>query len=107
MRKAAVHRNGILAGVLTEVDRAHYVFRYDDMYFKDSSQDAISLTLSKVEQEHRSDVMFPFFTNMVAEGSNLAIQCRYLKIDENDILSLLNATASTDSIGNVTVRLIE
>ena len=107
MRKAEVYRSGILAGVLTEESRNGYLFRYDDAYFNDNNKSAISLTLPKTQQEYRSDHMFPFFSNMVAEGANLAIQSRYLKIDERDVLSLLGATASTDTIGAVTVKLIE
>lgn len=106
MRKAEVYRNGILAGILTEQSRNSYLFRYDDTYFNDSSKSAISLTLPKTQQEYRSEHIFAFFSNMIAEGANLAIQSRYLKIDERDILSLLDATASSDSIGAVTVKLI-
>ena len=106
MRKAEVYRNRILAGVLTEESRNGYLFRYDDAYFNDNNKSAISLTLPKTQQEYRSDHMFPFFSNMVAEGANLAIQSRYLKIDERDVLSLLGATASTDTIGAVTVKLL-
>lgn len=107
MRKAEVYRNGILAGILTEEDRDSYSFRYDDAYFSDSNSYAISLTLPKTQQEYRSEHMFPFFSSMVAEGTNLAIQSRYLKIDERDVLSLLATTASQDTIGAVTVKLIE
>ncbi len=106
MRKAEVYRNGILAGILTEENRNSYSFRYDDAYFNDINKYAISLTLPKTQQEYRSEHMFPFFGNMVAEGANLAIQSRYLKIDERDILSLLAATATVDTIGAVTVKLI-
>ena len=107
MRKAGVYRNGILAGILTEESRASYSFRYDDMYFNDGSKSAISLTLPKTQQEYRGEHIFPFFSNMIAEGANLAIQSRYLKIDERDILSLLDATASSDTIGAVTIKLIQ
>ena len=107
MRKAEIYHNGILAGIFTEESRSRYLFRYDDAYFNDSSKSAISLTLPKTQQEYRSEHMFPFFSNMVAEGANLAIQSRYLKIDERDVLSLLGATASSDTIGAVTVKLIE
>lgn len=106
MRKAEVFCNGILAGVLTEENRKSFVFCYDDAYFSDKSRQAISLTLPKTQQEYRSEFLFPFFSNMIAEGANLAIQSRYLKIDEKDILSLLGATANTDSIGAITVKLI-
>jgi len=107
MRKAALYSNGTLAGFLTEENRKLYVFRYDDAYYIDITKPAISLTLPKTQQEYRSEYMFPFFSNMVAEGTNLAIQSRYLKIDERDILSLLGATANTDTIGAVTLKLIE
>lgn len=107
MRKAEVYRNGTLAGILTEEDRNGYSFRYDDAYFNDRNKYAISLTLPKTQQEYRSEHMFPFFSNMVAEGTNLAIQSRYLKIDERDVLSLLAATATRDTIGAVTVKLID
>jgi HipA-like protein len=107
MRKAEVYRSGILAGVLTEENRKSFVFYYDVVYFNDKSKPPISLTLPKTQQEYRGEFLFPFFSNMVAEGTNLAIQSRYLKIDASDILSLLGATANSDSIGAVTVKIIE
>ena len=107
MRTAGVFYKGRLAGYLIEESRSSFVFRYEDGYFVDPTALAISLTLSKTQQEYRSEFMFPFFSNMIAEGPNLAVQSRYLKIDENDVLSLLSATASTDSIGAVTVQLTE
>ena len=105
MRVAEIYCNGILAGLLTEENRRSYIFRYDDSYFSDSGKSSVSLTLSKLHQEYRSEFLFPFFSNMVAEGANLAIQSRYLKIDETDILSLLGATAKSDSIGAISVKL--
>lgn len=107
MRRAEIYRNGILAGILAEESRASYSFRYDDAYYNDASKYAISLTLPKTHQEYRSDHMFPFFSNMVAEGTNLEIQSRYLKIDTQDVLSLLTATAMNDTIGAVTVKPID
>lgn len=107
MRTAEVYCNGILAGVLTEENRKSYVFCYDDAYFNNNIMPSISLTLPKSLKEYRSEFLFPFFSNMVAEGANLAIQTRYLKIDERDKLSLLGATANSDSIGAVTIKLIE
>jgi len=106
MRKAEVFNNGILAGILIEEGPNHYTFRYYDPYFNDPNKPAISLTLPKSQQEYHGEFLFPFFSNMVAEGTNLAIQGRYLKIDERDILSLLGATAENDTIGAVTIKLI-
>jgi len=97
----------MLAGVLTEESSDHYIFRYDDAYFIDPEKPAISLSLPKIEKEFHSPFMFPFFSNMVAEGANLSIQSRYLKIDERDFMSLLGATAEHDTIGAVTTKLLE
>lgn len=107
MRTAEVYNNGILAGVLIEEASNQYVFRYNDAYFGDLHKPAISLTIPKSQQEYHSEFLFPFFSNMMAEGANLEIQTRYLKIDERDVLSLLGATAQNDTIGAITVKLID
>lgn len=107
MRRAAVFFKGRRAGYLIEESRSSFIFRYEDAYFINRALPAISLTLPKTQQEYSSEFMFPFFSNMIAEGTNLAIQSRYLKIDETDVLSLLIATAGNDSIGAVTIKLAE
>ncbi|MCA0427410.1 MAG: HipA N-terminal domain-containing protein [Bacteroidetes bacterium] len=107
MRKAEVYFNKILAGELVEENQNQFVFRYTDSYYRDSNLPAISLTIPKTKQEYRSDSIFPFFSNMIAEGTNLEIQSRYLKIDEQDTIRLLGATAGTDTIGAVTLKLID
>lgn len=96
--------NGYLAGILTEVSPAEYVFRYDDSYFTDNKMPAISLTLPKTQQEYRSVYLFPFFSNMLSEGRNRAVQSRLLHIDEADHFGILLATARTDVAGAVTVK---
>ncbi|WP_417008522.1 HipA N-terminal domain-containing protein [Bacteroides congonensis] len=107
MRKATVYWNGVLAGELSEISRQEYVFRYDDDYFKDESKPAISLTLPKTRQEYRSDYLFPFFFNLLSEGSNRITQSRLLRIDENDHFGILLATAGHDITGAVTIKPIE
>jgi len=104
MRKAAVYLRGEYAGELTEISRKEYLFRYDDDYFADQNKPAVSLTLSKTQQEHRSEYLFPFFFNMLSEGSNRIAQSRMLHIDENDHFGILLATAQTDVSGAVTVK---
>ena len=104
MRAVEVYRNGTLAGVLKEVSQAYYVFRYDDAYFRDPSQPAISLTLPKSKQEYQSETLFPFFSNMLSEGANRKLQSNLLKIDEEDSFGLLMATAQSDTIGAITVK---
>lgn len=107
MRQAKVYRNNDFAGILVEVSRNEYVFKYDDTYFNDSSKPAISLTLPKSKQVYKSKVLFPFFFNMLSEGENKKLQCQQLRIDENDYLGLLLATAQFDTIGAVTVKPID
>jgi len=104
MRKAEVYRNGTLAGTLTEKTRQRFVFSYDDNYFNDTNQPAISLTLPKNQKEYISDFLFPFFFNMLSEGVNRKLQSTLLRIDEEDNFGLLIATAQYDTIGAVTVK---
>lgn len=106
-RLAAVYVKGDLAGFLTEVDSEHYIFRYDDVYFKDVSKPAVSLTMPKTQQEYRSSFLFPVFFNMTSEGENRLIQSRLLKIDEKDDFGILLATGHTDTIGAITVKQID
>ncbi len=106
MRAMEIYRNGTLAGRLTEENRQHFVFRYDENYFNDANKPAISLTLPKTQKEYSSEFLFPFFSNMIAEGENKKIQSRLLRIDEKDQFGLLLSTATTDTIGNITVRKI-
>jgi len=106
MRKAEVYRNGIFAGILTETDRKTYIFTYDSTYYNDTSKPGISLTLSKKQTEYTSEHLFPFFYNMLSEGSNRKIQSKQLKIDEHDFFGLLLATAQYDTIGAITVKQI-
>lgn len=104
MREAAIYRGGNLAGVLTEESPQRYVFRYDDAYFNDRSNPAISLTMPKTQKEYNSKFLFPFFFNMLSEGVNKKLQSTQLKIDETDNFGLLLATAQYDTIGAVTVK---
>ncbi len=104
MRKAAVYLRGEFAGELTEASRNEYIFRYDNHYFKDSDKPDISIVLNKSQQEYRSVYLFPFFFNMLSEGSNRLVQSRMLGIDENDHFGILLATAQHDVIGAVTVK---
>ncbi len=99
-----IYRNGILAGTLTEENRQHYVFRYDDNYFNDANKPPISLTLPKTQKEYGSNFLFPFFFNMLSEGANRKLQSTQLRIDEEDNFGLLAATAQYDTIGAVTVK---
>jgi serine/threonine-protein kinase HipA len=104
MRALEIYRNGILAGLLIEEDRQHYIFRYHDKYYLDQLNPAISLTLPKTQQEYTSKFLFPFFFNMLSEGVNRKLQSIQLKIDEEDHVGFLTATAQYDTIGAITVK---
>lgn len=107
MAKAIVYNNNILAGYLEKKSPDDYRFTYDDLYYSNPTLPAISLTLPKTEKEHQSPVLFSFFTGMLAEGINKEIQCRLLKIDEEDDFTRLLKTAGEDTIGAITVKEIE
>ncbi len=104
MRALKIYRNGIFAGILTEENRQHYIFKYDEKYFNDTGKAAISLTLSKSQKEYSSQFLFPVFFNMLSEGVNRKVQSIQLKIDEEDNVGLLAATAQCDTIGAITVK---
>jgi serine/threonine-protein kinase HipA len=102
-RSAKVYNNDQLAGTLIQEEK-EYVFRYNDLYYNDSDKPSISLTLPKTKQEYRSEILFPFFFNMLAEGVNRELQSRRFRIDESDYFGLLLATAQYDTIGAITLE---
>jgi len=106
MRSAEIYRNNIRAGILFESDSG-FTFNYDPEYYNDSKQPAISLTIPKTKLSYRSKTLFPFFFNMLSEGTNRVIQSKQLKIDEKDFFGLLLATAQFDTIGAITVKPID
>ena len=104
MRKAEIYWNRELAGELIQKNKLNYIFRYNDFYYANMSFPAVSLTLSKKKKEYKSNYLFPFFYNMLSEGVNRKLQCKQLKIDENDYFGLLLKTAQYDTIGAITVK---
>lgn len=104
MRQLKVYCSDRYAGMLMEKSKNEYVFRYDDEYYVNSATPSISLTLPKKQQEYTSDYLFPFFTNMLSEGANKKVQCRLLKLDEDDYFGRLMATENMDVIGSVRVK---
>lgn len=107
MARAGVYNNGVLAGFLEKPGPDDYRFTYAESYLTNPSLPSISLTLPKSSTEYQSPVLFPFFAGLLAEGINKDIQCRLLKIDEDDDFSRLLKTAGEDTIGAITVQEIE
>lgn len=105
--RGAVYNNGELAGYLNKTAEGQFSFSYDPAYYKDSSKPAISLTLPKTQPVHTSNYLFAFFQGLLAEGVNKDIQCRILKIDEQDDFTRLLRTAGEDTIGAITIQPID
>ena len=104
MRQGIVYYNEIVAGELIEQDSGNFFFKYDDVYYLKNHLPAISVTIPKTKQLHQSPILFPFFYNMLSEGSNRKTQCRILKIDETDDFGLLLKTGANETVGAITVE---
>ncbi|MCQ2390247.1 MAG: HipA N-terminal domain-containing protein [Kiritimatiellae bacterium] len=91
-----------IAGEIVE-DASGYTFTYDPAYLADQSTPSVSMTLPKRIEPYRSPHLFSFFFGLLAEGIQKEIQCRYLKIDEEDDFGRLLATSKNDCVGAVYV----
>lgn len=107
MRQADVLYKNESAGLLTQLNNGSFIFRYHDNWFKETGKPAISLTLPKSQQEYQSEHLFPFFFNMLPEGSNKQTVCFELRIDIKDHFGLLLSTADYDTIGAIQIKKIE
>lgn len=106
MRQAEIYFKGEKAGLITQQDDGSFTYRYDDLWMLDNNKPPISLTLPKNKQEYKSEYLFPFFYNMLPEGTNKQVVCKHMRIDNDDYFSLLLITARYDAIGAVTVKKI-
>lgn len=102
MRQAKVLFRNEEAGILTQHDDGSFTFRYHDAW-AESNTPPISLTFPKTYREFHAEYLFPFFYNMLPEGSNKQVVCKHHRIDTDDYFGLLMVTAATDSIGAVRV----
>lgn len=103
MRRANVYCRDIAAGVLS-LDSGRYRFEYLPDYLANPALPAISLTLPKRAAVFEADLLFPFFFGLLAEGEEKSLECRLLRIDENDHFSRLLQTCTAETIGGITVR---
>ncbi len=107
MRKAVLLYKGQQAGVLTQHDTGSFTFTYDSTWISDDSKPAISLTMPKSQQEYHSEFLFPFFYNMLPEGSNKQVVCKLNRLDINDYFGILLKTTKSDNIGAITILKME
>ncbi len=107
MRKAKVLYKNEWAGTLAQHDNGSFVYSYEASWLNDSTKPQISLTLPKHKGPFRSENLFPFFYNMLPEGTNKQTVCYNLRIDEKDNFGILMATAKFDTIGAVRILKLE
>ena len=107
MRQATILYKDEKAGILTQYDDASFGFLYVDDWLNDRQKPAISLTFPKSKKEFYSPYLFPFFFNILPEGSNKQVICKHHQLDKDDYFSLLMIVAKYDSIGAIRVLKME
>jgi HipA-like protein len=107
MRSAKILYKNEEAGILRQLDDGTFEFQYNINWFNNDNKPAISLTLPKTKEVYHSQYLFPFFFNMLPEGTNKQTVCFNLRIDGTDYFGLLMATAENDTIGAVRVVKID
>ena len=105
--KGVVFCNTEIAGIIEKDISGEYIFTYNKSYLENTDTPPISLTLPKTEKKYKSAILFPFFSGLLSEGVNKEIQCRLLKIDENDDFKRLLHTSGEDTIGAITIKRLE
>ena len=107
MQKGHVYRNTAFVGEIIktqEADNDIYVFKYAQGYLDSDDAIPISVNLPLQSESFTSDFLFPFFSNMLSEGSSKTIQCLKLRIDEEDAFTRLLKTVEDDPIGSITIK---
>ena len=102
MKCVTVYVKGVEAGVLAKFKRGGYEFRYTRQY-RESPRPSVAFSISKRKAVHRSDVLFPFFYGLLAEGEQKRIQCSTMRIDADDHFTRLAETCREGAIGAVYV----
>ena len=106
MQQGKVYRNGNFIGLVSKTDGL-YKFEYDVLYLNSDDAMPISVNLPLTSQPFESDVLFSFFANMLAEGNVKEIQCRDLRIDEEDHFTRLLKTTADNTIGSITIKQVK
>ena len=103
MRSSIVTFNGEEAGRLIQHDDGAFSFSYLPTWLSHRDKPAISLTLPKREAPYHAPYLFACFFNMLPEGVNREMYCKYFRIDDNDDFGLLLTVAPYDTIGAINV----
>jgi len=99
MRKAEVYQQGILAGMLEELDENRHRFSYVPGY----GGQRISLAMPIREAPYEFDKFPPVFEGLLPEGLQLEAMLRQYKIDKKDLFKQL-VTVGTDMVGSLTIK---
>lgn len=104
--KLQVYFDKAFAGELERTrdgSRELYLFTYAPEYLASESPRPISVTLPLDAAPYRSDTLFPFFQNLLAEGWLLDLQAATHKIDKDDKFALIQA-CGLECMGAVSLR---
>lgn len=104
MQRGNVYKNEQYIGFITKDERGVFRFVYDNHYISNPESLPISVHFPLQRTPFISEVLFPFFFNMLAEGNIKKYQCRKYNIDEEDHFTRLLKTASHDTIGDITIK---
>lgn len=104
IRTGKVFVRGNWAGRIVQLNDGDYRFAYQPEYLAQIDAKPVSLTLPLRSEPYVSPILFPFFSGLLAEGGLKEMQCRLLRLDENDDFGRLLKTAGHDVIGAVTVE---
>ena len=104
MRSVVVYLRDAEAGILSKFRDGSYEFRYTRRYRTDASKPSLAFQLPKSRAVFRSRILFPFVYGLLAEGVQKRLQCRSLRIDEEDHFTRLAETCRSGVIGAVWVK---
>ncbi len=107
MRSAKILFKDKEAGILTQSGDGSFTFTYNDSWLQNPEKPSISPTFPKRQEAYRLEYLFPFFYNMLPEGPNKQVVCKYNRIDQDDYFGLLMTVAKSDTIGAVRVLKID
>lgn len=95
MRKAPIFYKGIETGVLQQHDDGNFNIHYPDSWLADPDNTPISLILLRSQQEYQTPYLFPFFYNMILEGTgtNRQTVCQAKHQEVDDYFGILITTA--------------
>jgi serine/threonine-protein kinase HipA len=104
MQEAKVYRNSEEIGLIQRDDVGMYHFQYSLDYVHHEEALSISVHFPLQEEAFTSQMLFPFFFNLLAEGAIKEMQCRELKIDPDDHFTRLIQTTEFNTIGSITLK---